>query len=69
MNGHDDALHGLVRQLRAAYPGWNFAVRSCHGGPRLEAYRAASADGLYAVVTDNVAELRRELDNASQARA
>lgn len=70
MNGHDEgSLYGLVPGLRAAYPGWCFAITRRDGGPRLEAYRPASAGGLYAVITDDVTELRQELDHADPAQA
>ncbi len=68
-----EALHleqrALVGELRADYPGWAISLTECHGGWRLIAYREGCPSGLYALITDDVAELRQELDNAAMARA
>lgn len=67
MIGYDGPVGGLVAELEAWYPGWHFAVRQCHGGPRIEAWRpdTSSTRGLYAVITDSLPELRAELDAAA----
>jgi len=57
-------VHALARDLRAWYPGWNFAVRELHGGLGIEAWQPGNPGGLYAVITDSLAELRAELDAA-----
>ena len=69
MTGRDPALLGaLLSKLQADYPGWCFAVRHRFDGSRLEACRAQATTGLYAVITADPAELRRELDNATSGR-
>jgi len=60
-------LHVVVSELEADYPQWRFAVKPGYRGPRLEAHRPHSASGLYALITADPAELRRELDNAAPA--
>ena len=54
-------------QLRAAFPGFSFGV--CRGwrGMVFEAWRDAGAGGLYAVITPDARELRRELEACQQA--
>ncbi len=70
MNGCDPGLlRALVGELQAEYPGWCFTVRRRFDGSRLEACRAQATSGLYAVITADPAELRRELDNAAAGRA
>jgi len=70
MNSRDQApLRALVRELQADYPGWSFAIRHRLDGSRLEACRTQATSGLYAVITADPAELRRELDNAAPGRA
>ena len=70
MTGCDPGpLHALVSELQADYPGWCFAVRHRFDGSRLEACRPQATGGLYAVITADPAELRRELDNAAIGRA
>ena len=56
-------------QLRAAFPGFSFGV--CRGwrGLVFEAWRDAGASGLYAVITPDACELRRELEACQQAAA
>jgi hypothetical protein len=56
-------------QLRAAFPGFSFGV--CWGwrGLVFEAWRDAGAGGLYAVITPDARELRRELEACQQAAA
>jgi len=62
-------LHVVVSELEADYPQWRFAIRPGYGGPRLEAHRPHSTGGLYALITADPAELRRELDDAPPGRA
>lgn len=63
---HDQRLTLALSRLQADYPGWCFAVRHGYSGPRVEAYRPQVPDtGLYAVITDDPDELRRELDHAA----
>ena len=62
-------LHTLLGKLQADYPGWCFTVRHRFDGSRLEACRTQATSGLYAVITADPAELRRELDNAATGRA
>ena len=70
MTGRDPAALGaLLGKLQADYPGWCFAVRHRFDGSRLEACRTQATTGLYAVITADPAELRRELDNAATGPA
>ena len=62
-------LRAVVSELEADYPQWRFAIRQGYGGPRVEAHRPHSTSGLYALITADPAELRRELDNATPGRA
>jgi hypothetical protein len=65
---HDQvSLSLMLGRLQTDYPGWCFAVRYHHGRPRLEAYRPQASGGLYAMITADPAELRRELDNAGRS--
>lgn len=48
--------------LRAAFPAFSFAVRPGWRGLTFEAWRDCGAGGLYAVVTRDAGELRRELE-------
>ena len=69
MNGRDHRpLHSAVSQLEADYPHWSFAIKPGYGGPRVEAHRPHSTSGLYALITADLAELRRELDRATPGR-
>jgi hypothetical protein len=69
VNGHDPRrLYALIPELRAGYPGWSFAVVPGYGGRRLLAYRDGCPPGLYAVITADPGELRRELDAAAASR-
>ena len=56
-------------QLRAAFPGFSFGI--CRGwrGLVFEAWRDAGTGGLYAVITPDARELRRELEACQQATA
>ena len=62
-------LHKVVSELEADYPQWRFAIKPGYGGPRLEAHRPHRTGGLYALITADPAELRRELDNVTPAHA
>jgi len=56
-------------QLRAAFPGFSFGIRRGWQGLAFEAWRDAGAGGLYAVITPDVRELRRELEACQRATA
>lgn len=56
-------------QLRATFPGFSFGVRRGWRGLAFEAWRDAGAGGLYAVITPDARELRRELEACQQAAA
>lgn len=62
-------LRAVISELEADYPQWSFAVRPGYGGPRVEAHRPHTTSGLYALITADPAELRRELDNVTQGQA
>jgi hypothetical protein len=51
-----------LTRLRAAFPAFSFKI--CHGwhGWMFEAWRDAAAGGLYAVITSDADEMRRELE-------
>ena len=51
-------------RLRAAFPDYSFAI--CRGwrGLTFEAWRDADTGGLYAVITQDAGELRRELEES-----
>ena len=49
-------------QLRAAFPEFSFTVRPGWRGLMFEAWRDSGAGGLYAVITGDAGELRRELE-------
>lgn len=59
------APYAELSSLATDYPDWRFAVTRGSGGPRLEGYRPGCPAGLYAVITVDPAELRRELDKPS----
>lgn len=56
------SLSRAMGSLQVEYPGWCFAIRRGFSGPRVEAYRPHADSGLYAVITDDPAEIRRELN-------
>jgi len=58
------SLASVLGVLQADYPEWCFTIRYRYDGLRLEAYRPHSSGGLYAMITADPAELRRELDGA-----
>ena len=49
-------------QLRAAFPEFSFTIRPGWRGLLFEAWRDSGASGLYAVITQDAGELRRELE-------
>ena len=49
-------------QLRAAFPEFSFTIRPGWRGLLFEAWRSSGAGGLYAVITQDAGELRRELE-------
>jgi len=53
-----------LTRLESAFPAFSFAI--CRGwrGPRFEAWRDTPMSGLYAIITDDPRELRRELGMA-----
>jgi hypothetical protein len=62
---YDGPMHGLIKELEAWYPGFAFTARRCFGGERIEAVRLPGYPSMtYAVITDSLQELRRELDAA-----
>lgn len=50
-------------RLRAAFPGFSFAISPGWRGPVFEAWRDPAAGGLYAAITDDPRELWRELES------
>ena len=58
-----------LEQLRAAFPGFSFGVCQGWRGLAFEAWRDAGAGGLYAVITPDARELRRELEACQRATA
>ena len=53
----------LVR-LRAAFPEFSFGICPGWRGPMFEVWRETGTGGLYAVITHDVRELRRELEES-----
>ena len=49
-------------ELRAAFPEFSFTIRPGWRGLLFEAWRDSGTDGLYAVITQDAGELRRELE-------
>jgi hypothetical protein len=66
--GDTGPLYAAIGPLHAEFPGWCFAVRPCRDGPRLEGYRPGCPAGLYAVITADPAEMRRELGTLTPPR-
>ncbi len=66
MTADQMSLSLMLSGLRADYPGWIFAIQHRFDGAHLEAYRPQASAGLYALITADPAELRRELDNATR---
>jgi hypothetical protein len=58
------SLSRMLIDLHRDFPAWCFSVQYRGGEPHVEAVRAASA-GLVCVITDDTAELRRELNRAA----
>jgi hypothetical protein len=61
------ALYAALGPLHTEFPGWCFGIRPCRDGPRLEGYRPSHPAGLYAVITADPAEMRRELGKTHPA--
>jgi hypothetical protein len=53
-----------LARLESAFPAFSFAICKGWDGPRIEAWRDATAGGLYAIITDDPRELWRELELA-----
>jgi hypothetical protein len=53
-----------LARLEAAFPAFSFAICRGRRGPRFEAWRDTTLNGLYAIITDDPCELWRELDKA-----
>ena len=53
-----------LARLESAFPAFSFTICNGWGGPRIEAWRDTSLSGLYAIITDDLRELWRELDMA-----
>ncbi len=53
-----------LARLESAFPAFSFAISSGWHGPRIEAWRDTTLSGLYAIITDDLGELWRELDMA-----
>ena len=51
-----------LARLRAAFPAFTFSICPGWRGLAFEAWSETGADGLYAVITQDAAELWRELD-------
>ena len=51
-----------LTRLESAFPAFSFAIRSGWHGPRFEAWRDTTPSGLYAIITDDLHELWRELE-------
>jgi hypothetical protein len=51
-----------LARLQAAFPAFSFAIRRGLRGFTFEAWRDPAAGGLYAVITDDLRELWRELE-------
>ena len=55
-----------LTRLESAFPAFSFAIRSGWHGPRFEAWRDTTRSGLYAIITDDLHELWRELEMAGR---
>lgn len=53
-----------LARLESAFPAFSFAICRGRRGPRFEAWRDTTPNGLYAIITDDPCELWRELDKA-----
>ena len=51
-----------LARLESAFPAFSFAIWKGWDGPRFEAWRDITLDGLYAIITDDPRELWRELE-------
>jgi len=59
-------MRAALARLESAFPAFSFTVSRGWRGLRFEAWRDATADGLYAVITDDPGELWRELEMAQR---
>ncbi|MBV9384219.1 MAG: hypothetical protein JOY82_09770 [Streptosporangiaceae bacterium] len=59
----------MVDMLSSPPRSGSIALTQCYDGRRLMAYRRGAPPGLYAVITDDPAELRNELDAKTVSRA
>jgi hypothetical protein len=57
-----------LARLRAAFPAFSFKIWHGWHGLSFEAWRDPAAGGLYAVITSDVDEMRRELETANEPR-
>jgi hypothetical protein len=55
-----------LARLESAFPAFSFAIWKGWDGPRFEAWRETTLDGLYAIITDDPGELWRELEMVPQ---
>ena len=53
-----------LARLESTFPAFSFMISMGWDGPRIEAWRDATLDGLYAIITDDPGELWRELNLA-----
>ncbi len=53
-----------LARLESAFPAFSFAICGGWHGPRFEAWRDTAPSGLYDIITDDPAELWRELEMA-----
>jgi hypothetical protein len=51
-----------MARLESVFPAFSFAIWKGWDGPRFEAWRDATPDGMYAIITDDPRELWRELE-------
>ena len=54
----------VLARLPSAFPMFSFAIWKGWDGPRFEAWRDTTLDGLYAIITDDPRELWHELGMA-----
>jgi hypothetical protein len=59
-------MRAALAYLESAFPAFSFTVSRGWRGLRFEAWRDTTADGLYAVITDDPSELWHELEMAQR---
>ena len=59
-------MRAALAYLESAVPAFSFTVSRGWRGLRFEAWRDTTADGLYAVITDDPSELWHELEIAQR---